>query len=47
MRNCTDRGVATAVAAATTKPIAAKPRSRLQFTLHCKHEGSEAPLNAE
>ena len=34
MRNCTGRGVATAVAAATTVPApAAEPTSRLQFKL--------------
>ena len=45
MRSCTGRGVATAVAAATTVPApatattAAKPRSRLQFTLHQTRRG--------
>ena len=42
MRNCTGRGVATTVAAATTVPApAVEPRSRLQFKLQKTREALE------
>ena len=42
MRNCTGRGVATTVAAATTVPApSAEPRSRLQFILQKTREALE------